>query len=120
MLENSIALVVGCMPAFAAFIRSHNPGSTSFKSLRSKVFGGWSTGKNSTPRVSSHTVEVPRGHDFKSGPAHTYYYEFNDAAPIMRVDVHVREHGTNQYGGNQHAIFKSTKITQESYARSVF
>lgn len=119
MLENSIALVVGCMPAFAAFIRSRNPGSTFFKSFRSKVFGGWSTGKNSTPRVSPHTAEVPRGHDFKSGPVHTYCYEFNDAAPIMQVDGHVREHKTNPYGENQQAIFKGTNITEESYDRSV-
>jgi hypothetical protein len=124
MLENNIALVVGCMPAFAAFIRLHHSGSTFFKSLRSKVFGDWSTGKNSTPKVSSHTAEVLRGHGFKSDdqsnrPVHTYYYELNEAAPIMQVGVYAREHESNsQHRENQQAIFKSINISQESHSRS--
>lgn len=55
MLENNIALVVGCMPALAAFIRLHNSGGSFFKSMRSKVLGVWSSVKNRTTWDTNHT-----------------------------------------------------------------
>lgn len=100
MLENDTALVVRCMPAFAAFIRMHNSGSTFFKSLRSKIFGDRSSGKNRTIEVTHHIAEPSPGHGFKSydqtnRPVHSYYYELNDNAPMYEPTSRARRSKSN-------------------------
>lgn len=124
MLENSIALVVGCMPAFAAFIRIHNPSSTFFKSLRSKVFRDRNNGKNGTPKATTIAAQLSPAQGFKSDdqvirPVHMYHYELNDNAPITHVDIAASEPRSNSYlADNQQAIFKMISLSQASHARS--
>lgn len=42
LVETNVAIIVGCMPAFAQLLKVHIGGSPAFKSLRSRLFGSGS------------------------------------------------------------------------------
>lgn len=109
------------MPAFAAFLRTHSPSSSFFKSLRSKVFRDRSSSKNGTPKATAITTQLSPGQGFISGdqaiqPVHMYYYELSDHAPIIHVDVAASEPKSNaHFAEDQQAIFKMTSLSPASH-----
>ncbi|KAI3317204.1 hypothetical protein HD806DRAFT_551018 [Xylariaceae sp. AK1471] len=83
LIEVNIAIIVGCMPAFASFATNTIGGSTFFKSLRSRLLGsrGQSSKSKSSGSSGDH-VKSPRLATFGSNqtPRRKKYYELNESA----------------------------------------
>lgn len=116
IVEHDVALIVGCMPAFAAFIKAQSLNPTIFSTLRTKIFGGSVT---STPKPNAHTRE-PDSIGDKRNPRRnrSHYYELDDSilntqttnvTIIPTYEDPVLQAST----GEDRGILKTTNISRE-------
>lgn len=83
LIETNIAIIVGCVPAFAHFAGKAIWGSTFFKSLRSRFLGSrGQSGKSMSGVSSKHKPKTPELVTFGNlqGPKRKNYTELSDTA----------------------------------------
>ncbi len=117
MVEHSVALIVGSMPALAALIKVQAAKSTVFSTARSKIFG-------TNPSKPSSNDSKPSSVEYQgnSRRARAYYYELNDSTLETRGDMTRIEAGgyppPPPQKGTETGIVMTTKISQESFIGS--
>lgn len=116
MLEDNIAIIVGCMPAFAAFMKAYVGGSTFIKSLRTRIFGGKSkSGSLVLNENLQGPIPVPFVQD-KEREAHRnhYYYELNDTIPMTQTEVVAQNPRQQNFNPqeDERGIMKTVNLSQ--------
>ncbi|KAI1098021.1 hypothetical protein F4804DRAFT_325899 [Jackrogersella minutella] len=112
LVETNVAIIVGCMPAFAQLWKLHISKSAFFLSLRSQLLNFTGGSSNSTPGdgfeedrpkiVTFGSAETPRRRD---------YYELTDTA-ILRSQVTVLDDSPDHAASPTNGIVRSVAISQ--------
>lgn len=94
ILEDNIALIVGCMPACAAFLKLYASGFTFFRSLRTKIFR--KTSGHGSGGATKESLQNPLAACFHSKKGqrggrrgYTDYYEVHDVVLMRQTDIAV-------------------------------
>ncbi|TGJ78260.1 hypothetical protein E0Z10_g10498 [Xylaria hypoxylon] len=117
LVEHAVALVVGCMPAFAAFIKTKIIPSRLVSSFRTQLLGHTKQGisKSSFNRpTSSMQAKGAQGRQ-----KNAFYYELDDSllntTVVVGVDDDPDQPVVPRTIDEEHAIMKTTKVLQESH-----
>ena len=117
MFEHAVALIVGSMPALAAFIKVQAAKTTIFSTAKSKRYG---SGGPSQPNSSD---QKPGAAEYQANNnnrrARSYYYELNDSLLDTRNDLTTIQGGgevtVHTQKGEEGGIVRTTKISQDTF-----
>jgi hypothetical protein len=112
VVENTVAIVVGCMPAFAKFSRLYIANLTPIRLLRSKIWGSSSYG-------SSNTQGPPPNGTFGSPKPKqgAQYYELTEST-LTQTQIYSPQgdpHGKAVTSSGEPGILRTVSFTQQSW-----
>lgn len=125
MVEHNIALMVGCMPAFAGFLKTHAAELPAFlQSLCSKLCRRSHSGiRNTAESLPKANNSWDNGIQRGGRKPHPYHYELNDTVPITQTDIYGTDPPCSQskltsFRGD-YGMTKTAELYQTSQPHSV-
>ena len=116
MFEHAVALIVGSMPALAAFIKVQAAKTTIFSTRKSKRYGSGGPSQPNSSDQKPGAAEYPANHNRR---ARSYYYELNDSLLDTRNDLTTIQAGgevtVHTQKGEEGGIMRTTKISQDTF-----
>lgn len=116
IIEQNLAIIVGSMPAFAAFVKLSFAQSNLVSSLRSRLRGHSELDESKTDPTLAAAIETI-GHRRGNPRNKQYYYELDDSLLDTRATVatHVFESNPDPHTTEdvEQGIMRTTSVTQE-------
>ncbi|KAJ8122587.1 hypothetical protein ONZ43_g1255 [Nemania bipapillata] len=110
VVENTVAIVVGCMPAFAKFFKLYLADLPPIRSLRTKIWGSsaYSSSKSAEP-LPNGTFGSP----IKPKKALNHYYELTESG-FAQTQVTVRQDENVAADSGEAGIIRTLSVSQQS------